>query len=138
MWSTLVICHAVLIHHEMPGELEGLLRQKEEEGHRSMHSMSPSSSSASAFPPGSGMQGLNNGAVALGAGSSNPNAPYTHPIMPPKSFSPLIPAHISPIHTPPLNGTVGGESQAAPSQATQVLWPNWPHDLPSFELLQHL
>ncbi|PAV22369.1 hypothetical protein PNOK_0232600 [Pyrrhoderma noxium] len=43
----------------------------------------------------------------------------------------------------PLNGISGirsgvGEPSTEPNRATQVLWPNWPHNLPPVELLQHL
>ncbi|KLO14473.1 hypothetical protein SCHPADRAFT_920667 [Schizopora paradoxa] len=56
------------------------------------------------------------------------------------STSPMIAAHISPIHSPPNDtGTIGASPPLAGSNfATQLTWSTWPKDLPNPELLQHL
>lgn len=57
------------------------------------------------------------------------------------NVSPLIPAHISPVTSPHENAPVLDQQmphQPGVNYSTQVLWPNWPHNLPPVELLQHL
>ncbi|KAL5495275.1 hypothetical protein ACEPAI_738 [Sanghuangporus weigelae] len=118
-------------------ELEALLRQKDEESNRSRSSISPPGSSSSAVPSNSGRLTYNNLPSISTVATLNHGLPYAQP---PQPFSPIIPAHISPVNTPPLNFSSGsaGDSKSATNHTTQVLWPNWPHDLPSFDLLQHL
>ncbi|KAL5535512.1 hypothetical protein ACEPAF_3606 [Sanghuangporus sanghuang] len=111
-------------------ELEALLRQKDED------SMSPPGSSSSGVPSSSGRPTYNNLPNISTVATLNQGLPYAQS----QPFSPIIPAHISPVNTPPLNFSSGsaGESKSATNHTTQILWPNWPHDLPSFDLLQHL
>ena len=45
-------------------------------------------------------------------------------------------AHISPSGTPPM--AASGLMNDIHNATTTVLWPNWPANLPSFELLHHL
>ena len=51
--------------------------------------------------------------------------------------SPPVMAHISPSVTPPM-ATTGLTNDGLLNSTTTVLWPNWPANLPSFELLHHL
>ncbi|KAI5124712.1 hypothetical protein M0805_004318 [Coniferiporia weirii] len=125
-------------------ELEALLRQKEASQNSSpsdlpalsnddaRSSTSPIILSTSYPPPGSLRQSSDF--------SRNTSNSYLVPFPRTNSGSPSVPAYISPATTPPQNGTStsAGEPQVGTNYATQVLWPNWPHDLPSFTLLQHL
>ncbi|EJD03967.1 uncharacterized protein FOMMEDRAFT_19284 [Fomitiporia mediterranea MF3/22] len=113
-------------------ELEALLRQKEEEEEHPRPSISTNTSAPAILS-------LTGQPINSFSDSSNQEYINTLPYIQ-KPFSPLIPAHISPISTPPLNFATdsGSDLQNGTNQATQVLWPNWPHNLPAFPLLQHL
>lgn len=98
-------------------ELEALLRQKDEQVDALVTS-------------GTGLQhGLNEGLHSTGNSSAM--------LLNLAGDSPSGMAHISPSVTPPI-ATIGLATDAQYNQASQVLWPNWPHNLPTFELLQHL
>ncbi|KAH8120305.1 hypothetical protein DFH11DRAFT_1559424 [Phellopilus nigrolimitatus] len=122
-------------------ELEALLRQKDAASQRStfvdLASANDPESSASTTPSAStGSLGKPYN-VSQNAPFISNAAPF-HQTFPSIPTSPLIPAHISPVNTPPQNGITSNGSQPGFNYATQVLWPNWPHDLPPLELLQHL
>ena len=51
--------------------------------------------------------------------------------------SPPIMAHISPSVTPPMAAS-GLTNDINLNATTTVLWPNWPANLPSLDLLHHL
>ena len=129
------------------GELESLLRQKDSATANShfdttptLHDPRPSMSG----PSNSSQSSLSLSEQFFPGASTATLSLMTNDAYDPQldlhDVSPLIPAHISPVTSPPLESTATLDHQHQPglNYTTQVLWPNWPHKLPTLDLLQHL
>lgn len=129
------------------GELESMLRQRDSASRSSSVDSPPSTHvqrPSMSGPSGSSQSNLTLSEQIFGnASSSNlslmPNSAFDMQME--NNVSPLIPAHISPVTSPHENAPVLDQQmphQPGVNYSTQVLWPNWPHNLPPVELLQHL
>lgn len=113
-------------------ELEALLRQKDglEQG-ATTTSTSSTENHMKAPVPARGPS------PSLGSNITT-DFPWNNDNMPLSTLSPLVPAHISPVETPPTNGVTANGSSPQLNEVNQVLWSQWPADLPAPDLLQHL